>query len=321
MRDVSVEHENMTDLHVSLKYKTDILVNHVYLAQKNSDKWLLTGYGNVKNDSIDFGATGKNIIYLPVYYINNTTIAISDPLLLDNEGVPLIMDPDSPDSTLIFNSIKQNDILGDTIYALRMKKGVFEGANKADFSDAKTLFAITNVPKKRFNTITINDTVSYRYVRYLTPRGGYCNVAEIELYDPNGERLTGKHTGTAGAHGTSIMSGDKVFDGDTCTFFDSKDTDMYIAWTGLDLQTAKRIGKIRYCPRLDDGFRIYKGYIYEAFYYTKDGWTSLGKQTAESNTLNLKAPRYSLMYIDNVTTQMHGNECFVSQKDKKLYWK
>jgi hypothetical protein len=56
--------------------------------------------------------------------------------------------------------------------------------------------------------------------------------------------------------------------------------------------------------RLDDGFRIYKGHRYEAFYYTKDGWTSLGKQTAESNTLNLKAPRYALMYIISTMLQL-----------------
>jgi hypothetical protein len=317
MVDISIEHKNMANLRIPLKHKTDTLVNCVYLAQIDGTGWIPTVYGHVKNDSVYFGATGKNIIYLPVYYINNRTIPAGDPLWLDDEGVPLIIDSHSPDSTFVINSIKQDSV----IYAFRMQNGVFEGANKSDFSDAKTLFTITTIPKRRFNTKIINDTVSYRYVRYLTPPYGNCNVAEIEFYNTNGERLTGEHIGTEGAYETGIMTGDKVFDGDTCTFFDSKDIDRHTAWTGLDLQTAKRIGTIRYYPRLNKGFSIYKGHTYEAFYYTKNGWTSLGKQTVESNTLNLTVPRYALMYIDNITTQMHGIEFFVSQKDNKRHWR
>jgi hypothetical protein len=317
MKDVSADYEDMAHLRIPLKYKIDTHVNCVYLVQRDESGWMIAGYGSVKNDTIDFGTTGKGIMYLPAYYINNTMISAGDPFLFDIDGSIFVLDPLSPDSTLILDGIKRKFTFEDTIYAARMKNGVFEGANKADFSDAKTLFVITETPKLKFNTIAINDTVVYRYVRYLTPLKGYCNVAELEFYDINDEQLKGSRIGTR-AHETGVSSSDKVFDGNIHTFFDVPDKN---AWTGLDLQTAKRISKIRYCPRVDDGSRIYKGHSYETFYYTKDGWTSLGKQTAKSNTLNIKVPRYALMYIDNVTTQMHGLDFFVSPKDNKMYWK
>jgi hypothetical protein len=317
MKDASADYENMARLRIPLKYKIDTHVNRVYLVQRDESGWMIAGYGSVKNDSIDFGTTGKGIVYLPAYYVNGTTISAGDPFLFNNEDSIFVLDPLSPDSTLVFDGIKPKATFEDTIYAARMKNGVFEGANKADFSDAKTLFVITESPKLRFNTVAINDTVSYRYVRYLTPVKGYGNVAEIEFYDANDKQIKGSRIGTR-ARETGVSSSDKVFDGNIYTFFDAPDKN---AWTGLDLQTAKRIGQIRYCPRVDDGSRIYKGQTYETFYYTKNGWTSLGKQTAESNKLTLKVPRYALMYIDNVTTQMHGLEFFVSPKDNKLYWK
>jgi endo-1,4-beta-xylanase len=65
----------------------------------------------------------------------------------------------------------------------RMTNGIFQGANQADFSDAVTLFTITNQPATGvFTSASITNTAGFRYVRYLSPDGGLCNVAELEFY-------------------------------------------------------------------------------------------------------------------------------------------
>ncbi len=66
----------------------------------------------------------------------------------------------------------------------RMVGGVFQAANVADFSSGVvTLFTIPTAPPSGvLTTQPIATAGSYRYVRYLGPTDGYCNVAELEFY-------------------------------------------------------------------------------------------------------------------------------------------
>jgi fibronectin type 3 domain-containing protein len=65
----------------------------------------------------------------------------------------------------------------------RMVNGIFQGANQANFSDAVTLFTVTTQPATGvFTPATITNTSGFRYVRYLSPNGGYGNVAELQFY-------------------------------------------------------------------------------------------------------------------------------------------
>ena len=65
----------------------------------------------------------------------------------------------------------------------RMVGGIFQGANQANFSDAVTLFTVTKQPATGvFTPVSITNTSAFRYVRYLSPNGGYGNVAELQFY-------------------------------------------------------------------------------------------------------------------------------------------
>lgn len=70
-------------------------------------------------------------------------------------------------------------------YAQRMQGGYFQGANTSSFSDAVTLFTITNVPPDGMPTSqVITNTTAFRYVRYFGPANGSCNVAELQFFSP-----------------------------------------------------------------------------------------------------------------------------------------
>lgn len=69
----------------------------------------------------------------------------------------------------------------------RMPGGIFQGANTANFRDATTLAAVTAQPPTGVFTSLglINPAINpaaFRYVRYLSPDGGWGNVAEVEFY-------------------------------------------------------------------------------------------------------------------------------------------
>lgn len=67
-------------------------------------------------------------------------------------------------------------------FASRMNGGTFQGANSSNFSGATTLFTISAVPTQGVLTSqTITNTSAFRYVRYVGPANGSCNVAELQF--------------------------------------------------------------------------------------------------------------------------------------------
>jgi hypothetical protein len=63
------------------------------------------------------------------------------------------------------------------------------------------------------------------------------------------------------------------------------------------------------------------GHSYELFYWTKDGWTSLGKQTAtDSSSLQYHAPLQALLYIENLTLRKKGRIFFVTP-GHEIHWR
>lgn len=68
-------------------------------------------------------------------------------------------------------------------YPARMVGGKFQIANESDFSDAITIATISETPAE--STLTKLPAFSpegYRYLRYLGPDNGNCNVAEIQFF-------------------------------------------------------------------------------------------------------------------------------------------
>jgi hypothetical protein len=69
-------------------------------------------------------------------------------------------------------------------FASRMVGGQFQAANVADFSSGVvTLFTILAAPPDGVMTVqTITNTTRFRYLRYIGPPNGFCNVAEVEFW-------------------------------------------------------------------------------------------------------------------------------------------
>ncbi len=101
----------------------------------------------------------------------------------------------------------------------RMVGGKFQGSH--DNSTWTTLDTVTATPGDVYTTAALSaDPATFRYLRYLSPSGGYGNVAEIE-FDSQGKKLTGTGFGTAGSYGSSGNTFTKALDGSTSTFFDA----------------------------------------------------------------------------------------------------
>ena len=75
----------------------------------------------------------------------------------------------------------------DGVGPKRMQLGVFEGANSPDFLDALPLYLIDEqgiIGQMSYADITMSK--GFRYVRYVGPNNGRCNVAELAFYGHEG---------------------------------------------------------------------------------------------------------------------------------------
>jgi poly(hydroxyalkanoate) depolymerase family esterase len=82
----------------------------------------------------------------------------------------------------VSNVIRQINCCPRSGFESRMVGGVFQGANKSDFSDAATLYTVGTQPVTGvFTSASLTYTAAFRYVRHLSPNGGWGNVAELEF--------------------------------------------------------------------------------------------------------------------------------------------
>ncbi|WP_374174201.1 Ig-like domain-containing protein [Flavobacterium tructae] len=69
--------------------------------------------------------------------------------------------------------------------ATRIKGGKFQGSNTSTSADFVDLYTVPTQPDYAWQDVSIPNSTAYRYYRYLSPTGGYCNVAEIEFCASN----------------------------------------------------------------------------------------------------------------------------------------
>ena len=82
----------------------------------------------------------------------------------------------------VSNFVTQIKYCPRATFGSRMINGMFQGANDPGFTNLVTLFTVTAQPSDGVMTVQlVNNTNIFRYVRYLSPVGGWGNVAEVEF--------------------------------------------------------------------------------------------------------------------------------------------
>lgn len=309
--DISSEHNNMTSVSLPIKSCTEIQTGYVFLALFYDFEWRLTGHAEVDSDSIRFKQIGKDILYLPVYYINEKQIPAGDPFYVDIDGKTHFLTSDSSDSLMSFNAITSGN---DISWSSRMVNGVFESSHTSDFTSTQIVHTISRVPDL-YNNVSFKKSHLCRYIRYKSPIGN-CNVSEIVFLDSSGNELKGVHIGSSGSYAALGDTGDKAFDGDITTYYDAVDAQN--SWTGLDFGEYKKIAAIHYSPRLL-GIGVYKDNEYELFCWTNKEWKSIGKKKAVGQTIEFNAPQKGLLYLRNNTLEKKGKVFFIN-KNKIFYY-
>lgn len=289
----------------------------VWMAVFNKRGWFPIGEGSYKDGKATFKDIEEGLIYMTLYAQNGKLKEASFPFKIDKESGSMLYYRPKADSCQMTVTRKWPLQGGIISYIQRMGYGRFEAANKKDFSDAKVLLQLRNYPRKMFNRVKIKDSAKYRYVRYISADWFPGDIAEVAWYaDSVGQvKLQGELMSTPPYEGNQATSAKSAMDDDPLTFFTSSEQP---GWIGLDLNTPRQIGSISYTPRNDDNF-VRVGDKYELFYFSADGWKSLGVKVAEESKLIYdNAPSHALYWLRDLT---RGNEeqVFTYNDNKQIF--
>lgn len=325
--DMPVSDVPVRDLHPS-EHKV------AWLCTFDNARWVPVAYAEVKgkkalfrdmargvlpgnNEPIAYIDDGKGIVYLSAYYIAGQLAVAASPRILHHDGTTEVLTIDTLHrQTLTINRKYPKHPHFDQ-YEKEMVGGRFEGANRADFSDAVTLLTIARqqaYPMERLAVPTENAALPYRYVRYVAPvasRRG--NVAEMKFY-ANGAVLTGHPIGFAGE---VVDRGPRAaFDGNMESFFYTPDTTGI--WAGLDLGVPKPITEIAFAARTDDN-EIRLGDTYQ-LYYWHDGWQPLPAVVAEDHRLTWTGVPSNTLYLLRNLSRGVEQRPFTYENDTQVWW-
>lgn len=255
---------------------------------------------------------GDGILYLPSRYVEGEMQPASAPVIVSEAGVRELR----PDTTVRRSvTLERKFPLSVRMvgFANYMRHGLFQVANRPDFSDAKTVVRLTGTPLSRMQRVTVVDVAAYRYVRYLRPRGTF-SMAEMRALSPEGEVLpfTPIACDAIGQTVTPL----KVFDADPLTYLEINGG--FDLWVGMDLGRRRRIGAIEFAPRNDDN-AVSPGDRYE-LYYWDNHWVKVGEQQAEDYSLTFTGvPAHALLWLRDVTKGREERP-FTYEDGRQVWW-
>lgn len=217
---------DVTDYYVPVSDVTIELKNipanttYAYVAVYNRNNWAPIYWGKIKKGHVTFPKLGRDIIYLPVYCINQTYKVASYPFLLTKTGEVKNLIIGNEVNTAMKLTSKYPLFPRIRRYMNRMINGRFQGANKPDFSDSVNLYIIKDPPGISMSVARININKKFKYVRYIGPDNGYSDISEMEVYSNSSKggrliKLTGKIIG----QGENNKIFNEAFDDDWVTYF------------------------------------------------------------------------------------------------------
>lgn len=290
----------------------------VYLSIFNKGFIYLTWARKNKNLAT-FTHLTDSILYFPCYYsTSNTFEAFNYPFFINKDKAIHYFKPDTLHKQTMVLWRKYHVKRHHNLFLKRAIGGRFEGANKANFSDAVLLHEIKNLPPMKMTYVDIVNPSGFQYFRYLSPDSSYCSIAEIKLYDGTQHLIYGNIIGTNGHYVQSPNCvKENVFDGDVLSYFDAPNPNE--AWVGMQFSDKRCIKKIGYIMRNDDNF-VQEGQCYELLYMDKNGWKSMGKKTAIADSIVYQNVPSGAAYLLKNHTKGKEERIFTYENGQQIWW-
>ena len=313
--DVTDEYYRTID--VEREVPSDIAEEHsvAYICVFDNKNWVPVYYGKIKGGKVTYRSMVGDIVYMSGVYENGHLELFGSPFLVKKDGTIQSFEPDLEHRGDMYLIRKYPFLGADSFFNLRMDGGQFQGANKSDFSDAVTFHTHRGATNGDWYDIPVADSLGqYKYLRYIGSKGSFCNINELEFYDENNVKVSGKIIGT---QGEGWAPKERVFDGDILTGFAALSPDGN--WVGLELDAPKHLSRFRYIPR-NDGNCVEIGDEYALFCWHNGQFEEIAHEVATRNELNLKDMPTNGLYLLRDLTKGVEERIFTYENGRQVWW-
>ena len=312
--DVTDEYLPTTDVTREIPKEYD---NHdiAYICVNDREDWAPVHYGKIAWGKATFKSMGRNILYSVGIWESGRIIPVGNPFIIQADGTirDIICDKSKRQTMTLYR--KYPFFAQFDSFKNRMDLGEFQGSNTKNFSKSTTLFTHKGFTYGCWYEQKIETSGErYKYLRYIGPKGSYCNVNEIAFFNSHGKKLTGKIIGT---EGTEKQGKETVFDGDVLTGFNGTGPDGN--WVGLELSEPSDVAVVGYMPR-NDGNTIEVGDKYQLLVYYKGEWETLAWICAKETKLVLKNMPSGGLYLLKDITKGKEERIFTYENGKQVWW-
>lgn len=296
--------------HAKMHSKTPL--SDVYLGVFTPSGYLPIDIATTDKNEITFNDIEPDVIYFPITRNDNRYLPVSDPFLLRKNGEVHKFIADTTCFTTIditrkmplrFNLMeKLNSIIGCKIEIGETQNGQWE-----------FLYKITDTPTSGHVKIPLDRIHGKKFIRISKEKKTKPEFAEIIISKDSlaRERLPLK---VLGPDKSEINTKRNLIDGDILTWYHYKTGKKGII---LKIDSEENPQNLFIFPRNDDNF-IVPGETYELFYFSSDGWKSLGEKIADSFSVSFRAPDNAVLWLRN-KTKGKEEQIFVSRNGKQYF--
>ncbi|MDR0510962.1 MAG: hypothetical protein LBH06_07710 [Rikenellaceae bacterium] len=318
IRDVTDQYMKVASVEIPIKFNRDMDNRFAYLAIFDNNEWVPFTFGKRSGRKFIFDNVGLDYVLLPVYSTERGLVPLNHPFRLTYDGTVEFLAPNATSEQTFRLSRKYPARHWVYDASARIMGGKFQAANKADFSDAVTLFQVD----KWYSQLSfkIDAIPPHRYWRYYSADGNHCFISELIFFDREDtvRQLRGRIIGTDGSRENNMAkTKEAAFDGDPLTHFDAATPDG--GWAGMDFGKPVSLSKIICYPASDANF-IQIGDTYEFYYWETDRWQSVGRQVAQDSELIFtNVPANGLYLLDDITRGREKRP-FTWENEKQVWW-
>ena len=93
--DVTAQYTDTSDVAVQLEHAPPESARFAYIAVFNGGEWKAIHWGEIQDGAVTFGAMGRNIAYLPAYYVEERLVPAGPPFIITKRGEIRTLRPDA----------------------------------------------------------------------------------------------------------------------------------------------------------------------------------------------------------------------------------
>ena len=312
LRDVTADYFGKNQAEITIACPDD--VKRIYLCVFSKREHIPVAETERRGKKAIFKNLEPGIRFIPVYYTRENIQKFAGyPFAIDSVGKTMSYMPDTLKTrkVTLWRKYPHHNYEKERLY--RMAGTRLEGSMYADFRDAQPLFILPLHPRSCRQTIQAEKHTEVRYIRWIAkPVKHSVMAAEIAFYD----KKDGKSIPYVLKHipepDGRLFDADKMQDEDVLTCYQAKKDGEHTLT--FDLGKPCHLGSMLYVPRNDDNY-IASGEEYELFYHNgTEGWKSLGKQTAISDSLIYdNIPSNVILWLRNLTKGKEEQQFIINE--------